>query len=292
MAVLSTKPRVALQNVIVATDFSPASDLALGYALAIAHYYGSKIFLVHAIEAAPTQHPGTLWGHETDTDAHEKLHREARKCGDLECLEWLLKGTAEQVIDRMLSLDKIDLVILGVRASKGFRKLAFGAAAEHFFRHTRCPLLAVGPGVGACPANWEPRHVLLTTDLQSDESVAARCAVFLAREHDARLSLLHVAPPAPPPYPDDQQVISRPYFQSRLRELLSYKPSLDYAAEYCVEFGADAVAEILRVARERAIDLIVLSVHRQEPWGFHFVHEAYRIVAEAPCPVMITRRQY
>jgi len=295
MAVLSAIPRVAVKNIIVTTDFSAASDLALDYAISIARYYGSKMFLVHALESAthaPASHPGTLWGHETETEAREKLSHDAERCGDIECSQQLLKGTAKQVVDRMLSLDEIDLVVIGVRGGKGFRKVAFGSAAEHFFRNIHCPVLAVGPSVGHCRPVWGPRHVLLTTDLQSDESMAARCAVFLAREHNARLAFLHVAPPAPPPYPDDQNVISQPYFQSRLRQLLSYKPGLDYSAEFWVKFGEDAVAEIVCTARERATDLIVLSVHRQEPWGFHFVHEAYRIVAEAPCPVLITQRPY
>ena len=292
MAVISAQPRVAVKNIVVTTDFSPASDLALAYALSVARYFGSKIFLVHGIEGARTPHAGTLWGHETDQEANQKLQGEADKCGDIECAPQLLKGTVEQVIDRMLSLDRIDLVVIGIRGGKGFRKVAFGSAAEHFFRHTQCPLLAVGPAVPHSPPVWRLRHVLLATDLQSDESKATRCAVFLAREHGAHLSLLHVAPPAPPPYPDDQQVSSRAYFQSRLRELLSYKPSLEYSAEFLVEFGEDPVAEIVRLARARAIDLVVLSVHREEPRGFHFVHEAYRIVSEAPCPVLITQRQY
>lgn len=112
----------------------------------------------------------------------------------------------------------------------------------------------------------------------------------MAREHAARLALLHVARPASAPYPEDEQVIARPYFESRLREILAYRPQLEFPAEFRVEFSEDAVAEIERVAIQQRSDLIVLSVHREDPWGFHFVHEAYRIVAEAPCPVLITQR--
>ncbi len=292
MVVLSARPRVAVKNIIVATDFSFASDLAITYAMSIARYYGSKILLVHAIESpGHASRAGTLWGHETELAAKEKLHHEAEKCSEFECSQLLLKGSGQEVVERILSLDRIDLIVIGIRAGRGFRKVAFGSAAEYFFRNVQCPVLAVGPCVGRCRPVWAPQRILLTTDLQSDESMAARCAVFLAREHDARLALLHVAPPTLPPVPDDQGVITRPFFESRLRELLSYKPSLDYPAEFWVEFGKDAVAEIVRVAKQRAIDLVVLSVHRQEPWGFHFVHEAYRIVAEAPCPVLITQRR-
>jgi len=295
MAVLSARPGVALRNIVIATDFSPVSELALDYATAIARHYDSKIHLVHALEptgggAAP--HTTTLWGSETEADAKEKLRHEAVRCGAIECSQWVLKGMPQEVVERVLSLAEPDLVVLGTYTGKGLRNVAIGYAAEYFFRHSHCPVLAVGVSMKRCPPSWRPRYVLLTTDLQSDETMAARWAVSLARDYDARLALLHVAPPAPAPFPADQHIVAGPYFQSRLRELLSYRPSLDYPAEFWVEFANDVVAEIVRVARERAIDLIVLSVHRQEPWGFHFVHEAYRIVAEAPCPVLVTQRRY
>jgi len=292
MAVLSLTPRIAIKNIVVATDFSPASDLALQHAIAIARHYASKIHLVHAIGPAghrTATHAGTLWGRETEADAEKQLRAQAAECADLECSRWVLKGTEEEVVDRLLSFDDVDLVVIGTHGAKGFRKRAIGAAAEHFFRHVHCPVLAVGPWAGS----WKPpTHVLLTTDLQSNESAATHCAMLLAGEHDARLTLLHVAPPAAAPFPENEHVVTRPYFQSRLRELLAYKPKPGFPVEFLVEFGDDAVAEILRVARERAVGLIVLSVHREEPWGFHFVHDAYRIVAEAPCPVLITQRRW
>lgn len=294
MAVLSVQPRIAVKNVVVATDFSPASNVAVQYAIAIARRYGSKVHLVHAIADGKLEpakpHAGAIWGTGKEAEAAEKLNALATGFPDVECSRWVLKGTEEQVVERLLSFDQVDLVVIGTHAAKGFRRFAIGSAAEHFFRHVHCAVLAVGPSARPCRKEWEPRHLLLTTDLQSSEATATHCAMLLAGEHEARLILLHVAPPAPAPFPENQQVVARPYFQSRLRELLAYKPEPDYPVEFLVEFGEDAVAEILRVARERAIDLIVLSVHRAEPWGLHFVHEAYRIVAEAPCPVLITQR--
>jgi len=295
MAVQSVRPRVAIQNVVAATDFSPASEIALQYAVAIARRYGSRIQLVHAIardkhEPGVPRTTGALWGHSTEAEAAEKLNALAADFPDLEISEWVLQGTEVEVVERLLSFDQVDLVVIGTHAAKGFRRFAIGSAAEHFFRHVHCPVLAVGPSARPCQKEWEPRHLLLTTDLQSSEATATLCAMRLAGEHEARLSLLHVAPPAPAPFPENQHVVARPYFQSRLKELLAYKPKPDFPVEFLVEFGDDAVTQIVRTARERASDLIVLSVHRAEPWGFHFVHEAYRIVAEAPCPVLITQR--
>jgi nucleotide-binding universal stress UspA family protein len=250
VAVLSARPKIAVKNIVVTTDFSAASEVALGHALAIARSYGSKIHLVHALG---TGEPAAGHGKETEAEAEHKLEVEAAMCGEVPCSRWVLKGSAIGVVE---------------------------------------PILAVGPNAKPCEEYWEPKRVLLATDLQSDESSATRCAVFLAREHGARLAFLHVAPPAAAPFPEDQQTIARPYFESRLRELLSYKPGLDYPAEFWVEFSADPVREILDVACHRDMDLVVISVHRDDPWGFHFVHDAYRIVAEAPCPILITQRKF
>jgi nucleotide-binding universal stress UspA family protein len=291
MAVLTAIPRVAVQNIVLITDFSPASELALSYAASIARHFGSRIQLVHALHSPSHDGAESVESTaESEATAKAKIHAEAESCADVECVEWLLKGTPLEVVERILSMDKADLVVFGAHGAHGFRKAGIGAAAEHFFRYVHSPVLAVGPSVRPCRPLWAPKHLLLATDLQSKESAAARCAVFLAREHNARLALLHVASPGVAPYPEDQEIIARPYFQSRLREILSYRSLLEYPAEFRVEFGTDASAEIVRVAAEQQTDLIVLSVHHQEPMGFHFVHEAYRIVAEAPCPVLITQR--
>ena len=290
MAVIAARPKLALKKVLVLTDFSPTSELAVQHAIAIARHYGSKVHLVHAVPPLPK---GSHQASDLQVaSATEKLRHTVESCPDLSCSQWVLTGTTLGVAERILSFDDVDLVIVGTHGAKGFRRMAIGAAAEHFFRHVHCPVLAIGPSANITHAFWEPRRILLATDLQSDEVVATTCAALIANERDAELALLHVAPPMATSFPDNQNEVARPYFEKRLRKLISYKHELERAPEFWVEFGADPAAEIVRVVRERAIDLLVLSVHRQEPWGFHFVHEAYRIVAEAPCPVLITQRRF
>ncbi len=294
MAVLSVRPGIVVKIIVVVTDFTSASESALHHAVAIARHYHSKIHLVHPLHPlphVPSAQATEVLVSRAEVDAEMRLQQEAEICEDVACSRWVMKGEPLEVVERLLSFEEADLVVVGTHGGKGFRKLAIGSAAEHFFRHVHCPVLAVGPSVtGWCPV-WTPKRILLTTDLQSDEAIAARVAALLAREHDAQLAILHVAPPVHAPYPEDQELIARPYFQARLQELLAYKPEIDCPVDFWVEFADDPVAEILRITRERAIDLIVLSVHREEPWGFHFVHDAYRIVADAPCPVLIAQRR-
>jgi nucleotide-binding universal stress UspA family protein len=288
-------PRVSLKNIVVATDFSPASEFALDHAISIARRYESKILLVHAMEASSRPQPGQ----EADmhsregalADAERKLLAEAQKVADIECERRLLVGTTLEVVDQILALDHIDLIVVGTHGTRGFRKLLIGSAADRIFHHVRCPVLVIGPSVHKEKAAWNPRRIMLATDLQSDESRAVEYATTLAAKHNARLALLHVTMPAGPPYPQDSELVITPYFESRLRELISYRPRGDYPAETWVEFHDDPVAGIIGVAHRQAIDLLILSVHPKQPWTSHFTHNAHRIVAEAPCPALIVQRE-
>src|SRR5664280_1408635 len=47
MLVLSAERKISLKNILVATDFSPASESALDHAITIAWHYNSKVLLVH-----------------------------------------------------------------------------------------------------------------------------------------------------------------------------------------------------------------------------------------------------
>ncbi len=278
MLVLSVEPEISLRNILAATDFSPASESALDHAIAIARHYKSKVLLVHAVGSTwdSQSRPGAE-SYAADvlrTNAEQKLRAEAEKYGDVECQSCLLTGTALEVVDHILALDHIDLIVVGTHGAKGVQKLLTGSVAEQIFHHVRCPVLVVGPSSRERKPTWGPKRILVATDLQSDESQAMEYATALAREHDARLAVLHFTSPAGPPFPQDTELIIAPYYQSRLRELISDWPELDHPAEVWVEFGDDPVAGILQVATRREIDLLVLSVHPREPWTSHFVHNA------------------
>jgi len=294
MLVLTARPRLLLRNILVATDFSPASESALEHALGIARHYGSKILLVHAMGPGVGTHTEAA-GHDPYQElaaAEQKLHAAAESCGDIQCQETLLTGTALEVVEQILSLDHVDLIVVGTHGTHGLRKLLLGSVAEQIFHHVRCPVLVLGPLACDGRSVWKPRRILLTTDLESNESKTVEYAIALAREHKADLALLHVTKPAGAPYPEDTQSVIEPYFRSRMRELIPSWPGLDYPVQFWVEFGADPATEILRVARTQEIELLVLSVKPSEPWATHFVHNAYRIVAGAPCPVLIVQRRF
>ena len=47
MNAVAAKARIALKNILFATDFSPAAESALPYAIGLANQYGAKVHGMH-----------------------------------------------------------------------------------------------------------------------------------------------------------------------------------------------------------------------------------------------------
>ena len=295
MLAVSTTPRLSLKNIVVPIDSTAASRAAVDCAIAIASRYESRIILVRAVESATeAQGEGKTESREVHRliEAEWNLLSEANRCADLQCEQHLLKGTAPEVVEQFLAIEHADLIVLGTSASRGFRRLLMRSAAEHIFRHVRCPVLVIGPSVRSEWMTWNPRHILVASDLETDESRALAYATAVADEHNARPALLHVTLSSAAPYPDDFERIARPYYQSRLQQLISkWRPNSGRSPDLWIEFEQDPVNGIAKVLTRETIDLLILSVHPSAPWTLHFAHNAHRIIAAAPCPILVVQRE-
>jgi nucleotide-binding universal stress UspA family protein len=139
------------------------------------------------------------------------------------------------------------------------------------------------------------RTILHPTDFSEHSGQAFRLACSLARDHGARLIVLHVlerpvfvyggvlmAPP-PPPLSAGQREAAR----EQLRGLEPPDPAVP--VEHLLEEGDPATAT-LQVAQERRCELIVMGSHGRTGLGRLLMGSvAERVVREAPCPVLIVR---
>ncbi|MDQ3649001.1 MAG: universal stress protein [Acidobacteriota bacterium] len=146
------------------------------------------------------------------------------------------------------------------------------------------------------------RSILLPTDFSECASHALPAAASLARMYGARLICLHVVEPIVPtvgwtPVAEPLPVadISEQLESSATREL----PKIAQCAE-CdglqvedVIAHGDAASEIVRVSKERAVDMIVISSHGRTGFGrMLFGSTAESVVRYAPCPVLVVKPPY
>jgi len=289
-----TQP-VKLSNILFATDFSAASERALDYVLAIARRYESHLYVVHAIR--PDMHQ------PVPPDPFNAALELARPAAEWEMASLLISGRLRgvshevlleeggiwPVLSRVIKEKDIDLVVLGSHGRTGARKFFLGSVAEEVFRLAQCPVLTVGPKASDQPPEQEEfRQILYPTDFSPASERALPYALSLAQEHQAHLTLLHVAP-------DIDRVSSkslgklREFFIHRLEKLVPPYTELWCEPEFAVGFGPP-VDGVLEVAMARKYDLIVLGIRGDGALASHLpANKAYKIVCQAPCPVLTVR---
>lgn len=143
------------------------------------------------------------------------------------------------------------------------------------------------------------RSLLLPTDFSECANYALSYAAEFAREAGASIICLHVIEPVVPTVgysgvtePLPMADISEQLEDSATRELpkiAQHQACTGLAVEEVIAHG-DAASEIVRVARERAVDLIVISSHGRTGLGrILFGSTAEQVVRHAPCPVLVVK---
>ena len=293
MGTSSASARVSLKRVLFATDFSLSSEIALSHALAIARRYRSKIYVAHVI-------PPELYKsvpREILEEAIEKTREHAQhemshlvRSGGLRKLRHrtiLEEGDISDVLLRLIREHAIDLLVVGTRGHRGVKRMLLGSVAEKVYRQAPCPVLIVPPS-----AREQVRisRILYPTDFSQHSLLAARYAVSLANHYRAKLILLHVVEGVTIHSIADLNQRRR-LVENRLKESVLGNVELELNPELEVEFG-EAAQKIRKVASEWQAGLIVLAVRRAKPTSAHLTAgTAYKVVHQAPCPVLTVRRR-
>ncbi len=142
----------------------------------------------------------------------------------------------------------------------------------------------------------EWRRICCAVDFSDPSRFAMEEAADLARTFRAQLTLVHVEEP-PPVMPVDMFIPAPATFETvsvdvarcmaAWREVAAARAGSPVRSS--VRIGAPA-EEILRFAREDAMDLVVLGTHGRTGLK-HLVlgSVAERVVRQAPCPVLVVR---
>jgi nucleotide-binding universal stress UspA family protein len=219
----------------------------------------------------------------------ERLLSAGRQRG-VSCHALIGEGAIWDVLQDMIQQNGLDLIVLGTHGRRGLRKLLLGSVAEEVFRMAPCPVLTVGPKTSETRSlDVHLDHILYPLEFVPDTSEAAAYAVSLAEEYHAKLTCVKVFEKTDP----------SPDVAAGLREPVKHWIDDHIPPESClhertsIELGFGPATEaILKFARERGADLIVMGVRRLEPvMAAHLPQPdtAYEVVRAAPCPVLTVR---
>ena len=288
--------RIALKNILFATDFSACSNAALPYALAVTRRYEAKLLAAHVM---PTKAEMAMMSPESWPALIEEEGKKTQAY--LEQLEKQFQGFPHEVLtprghiadalSRIIAERDIDLLVVGTHGRAGVGKLFLGSVAEEVLRRADCPVLSVGPHVASKPdGEIHFQHIVFATDFSNDSLAALPYAVSLAEEDEARLVVLHVVEQPATSIVDLEYV--KASLMRRLNELVPPDAEPWCHAESVLEFGrqfAPPAERILEIAKEQAADLIVLGVHPVHgklDLATHLASTTAHILTQAACPVL------
>jgi nucleotide-binding universal stress UspA family protein len=187
-------------NILVPTDFSSLSKVALQYAIKIANRIDGTITLLHVVPITQTVR-ATM--HEKLRDLEEDLitfaERDLNKlikevCRSVKTEEPLqsrvVRGSGfMEVIQKEVKRLKIDLIVMGTRGASGLKKTVIGSNTTAVIEFSQKPVLAV-PDKGQFRGF---KDVIYATDLKNLEKELRILKPFVSR-FDSTLHVLHITP--------------------------------------------------------------------------------------------------
>lgn len=297
---------ITIRRILCPCDFSEFSARALRHAAALAKWYEASLTCLHVYPWAPvppTKLPTVTGLPRLTPEIRETVLGELRsfvepaRAAGIPVEVAVAEG--EPVHEIVGQANRADLVVLGTHGRGGFERLMLGSVAEKVLRKSPCPVLTVprqapGEAPREAPAF---RHILCPLDFSGASLRALEYALSLAKEADARLTLLHVIESLPEEEPPENLRFDVLGYRDYLRRaagdrLLGLIP--EGAREWCrpevVVAPGKAYRGILNTAAARHADLIVMGVAGHGTLdSLLFGSTTQYVVRAAACPVLSIR---
>jgi nucleotide-binding universal stress UspA family protein len=145
---------IRISNVLVATDFGPASDPAVSYGREFARTFGARLHVLHVVDN-PIVYSGTEAVGVNFAQIQADLEAAARQAMDrtvtaedreqLRAVSAILTGPPAFEIAEYARVNEIDMVIVGTHGRRMISHLLLGSVAEKVVRIAPCPVLTVRP---------------------------------------------------------------------------------------------------------------------------------------------------
>jgi nucleotide-binding universal stress UspA family protein len=278
---------LSIRTILCPVDMSPASRMVLSWAGLFAQVFDASVTILHADYFEPPRYfvqsqleTLALQAETNRAVLHEELSQMTRETCPPGVLRDVVvaKGHPIPVILQHAAAQPPDLIVLGSHGRSGVSRLLLGSVAENVVREATCLTLIVkGPESGTpsikrvlCPVNF--------TDL------ARQCLEVSAAVTVAFKAELDVAHAVESGHREPEEVA---------QHLCRWVP--DETRERCkqVEIVREggAAEQIVGLARERAVDLIVIGAQHSPLLEFTTIGATTeRVIRHGPCSVLVVPR--
>jgi nucleotide-binding universal stress UspA family protein len=307
---------ITVGNILCPVDFSAFSRHALQHGARLARWFNATLTVLY-VYPPPAAPPPVLFGglpgplpiepYPPLTVSPEQTHEEilaavVKFAATVDTKGLQLQaharegGTVRTILDEAKTLPA-DLIVLGTHGHSGFDRWMLGSVTEKILRKASCAVLTVPPPVNepTDDAVTMLKRILCPIDFSDSSMNALEYALSLAKEADAELLLMHVIE-ALPDAADWQQrpdaaIVEYLHLteENALTRMRAAVPA--DARTWCTPkerlMTGKPYKEILRVARDEDVHLIVMGVCGRNPIDLLFFGSTTNhVVRAAPCPVL------
>jgi nucleotide-binding universal stress UspA family protein len=284
-----------INTILLATDFTQSSILALDYALFLAHRMGAHLVIVNAFELGPEASNVEIvyqMPSRTRKEAASRLQAfvAGSNCAGVSTDSALVEGPVPDAILDAVSKFGADLLVMGTQGvHRGFGHLLIGSNTEALMLRSPCPTLTIGPHVLA-GVNLEGRFskVIYISNFTSASAATAPFALRLSQLLAKGIEVYHVVKDFER---KEQSAHLKEVVEAYCSQLSSY--AADIAEEWC-----DPAFQMNRIISpedvlKKSLDssaLMVVGAHVAPTFERH-LHSSYpyRLLANAVCPIITVR---
>ena len=282
------KPNVTaeftIRHILCPVDLSTSAAKALRYAAALSSALGAELTVMFV--------DSEITGRPRDVESPELaafIAATVEPAADVHSIQ--RQGEPINEILRTSAALECDLIVIGTHGRTGVQRLLLGSVAENVLRRSPTPVLVVPVAMAKREDLALVDSVICGVDFAESTQRVVEYAVSVTATTGARLIVAHVLEwseesdslPSPDahgfPTSEDDAI-------ARLNALITSEMRARCSPELAVGYGSPG-DELLRLAKERGADLIVLGVRRRNPLDLVlFGSTVRRVLRDAPCPVL------
>ncbi len=252
---------MSVERILVPTDTSEFSNLALQYALLFQKRLGSSIALLYAEEFSfllSGEYPIGYY-FENSPDVKKRATEQLRKYAQEHVPDTARVTT--MIIDdtparaTLIAADDLDadLILMGTHGRHGLRRALLGSVTERVLRETDRPVMTVAPRLMPADATVRIQTILCPVNFTTVAHQALDQACSLGQAFQAQLVVVHVREPQTSVNEDLQMRFSG-WIDPVIRKRLRY---------HQIVVNGDPAAQVLEISDQIGADLVVVGAQHK-----------------------------
>lgn len=278
------------RKILCAVDFSEVSIRALQWAEYLAKKFDSELMVMHSI-GVPMTDP-YFYDAETNKIKASEMLEDFVAPLKIEHQQLICYGEPSIEIHKKAKATNASLIVMGTNGLKGVSHRLLGSTAEYVMRHATTPVITISP-ICSSPEQKQKRVLIPVTDIHKapDQMDFMK---EIVDELGFEAALMHVVSYSEAMYQTKSEILPFNSMTFETEEIITRLRKMgkamfgSSAVPAIVDFG-DVDTGILREAGSGMYDFILMSVHPEQFLGSFTNSKGYKIVSNAPVPVITVR---